>query len=86
MRSRGALLILLAGAACSGRTADVYPPDVVRNFMTECTARGDERACRCALQALERRFDIEQFRGFEARMREGTVPKEVVDAANACRR
>ena len=54
--------------------------------MTECTARGDERACRCALQALERRFDIEQFRGFEARMREGTVPKEVVDAANACRR
>jgi len=78
--------VALACAACSGRTADVYPPDVVRNFMNECTARGNERACRCALQALEQRFDIEQFRGFEARMRRGEVPKEVVDAADACRR
>jgi len=86
MRSRAALLLVLACAACRGRKADVYPPEVVSNFMSECTSRGNERACRCALEALERRFSIEQFRGFEARMRNGDVPREVVDAANDCRR
>jgi len=86
MRSRAALLVALAGAACGRRSADVYPPDVVQNFMSECTARSNERACRCALEVLERRFSIEQFRGFEARMREGVVPEEMVDAATGCRR
>ena len=80
MRRQAALLITVACAACGGRGADVYPPDVVRNFMSACTARSDERVCRCALDALERRFSIEQFLGFEARMRGGEMPKEMMNA------
>ena len=87
MRGRAAaLLIVTVCAACGGRSDDVYPRDVVRNFMSECTLRSEERVCRCALEALERRFSIEQFLGFEARMRDGAVPKEIVDAAAGCRR
>ena len=86
MRSRAALLVALACAACGRRSADVYPPDVVQNFMSECTARSNERACRCALEVLERRFSIEQFLGFEARMRGGEMPKEIIDAVAGCGR
>ena len=86
MRRQTALLIAMVCAACGGRSADVYPPDVVRNFMSACTARSDERVCRCALDALERRFSVEQFLAFEARMRGGEMPKEMIDAVAGCRR
>jgi len=86
MRRQTALLIAMVCAACGGRSADVYPPDVVRNFMSACTARSDERVCRCALDALERRFSVEQFLGFEARMRSGEMPKEMIDAVAGCGR
>jgi hypothetical protein len=86
MRRRAALLIAVACAACGGRGADVYPPDVVQNFMSACTAGSDERVCRCALDALERRFTVEQFLGFEARMRGGEMPKEMIDAVAGCGR
>ena len=86
VRRPAALLVAMACAACGGRGADVYPPDIVRNFMSACTARSDERICRCALDALERRFSIEQFLGFEARMRGGEMPKEMVDAVAGCGR
>jgi len=49
----------------------VYPAEVVDNFMTECTTRSDARVCRCALDALERRFTLQQFLDFEARLRAG---------------
>ncbi|TMA34936.1 MAG: hypothetical protein E6J83_17900 [Deltaproteobacteria bacterium] len=86
MRLPAALLVAMACAACGGRGADLYPPDVVQNFMSACTARSDERICRCALDALERRFGIEQFLGLEAHMRGGEMPKEMIDAVAGCGR
>jgi len=82
---RRALLVVVLGALAGCRRADVYPPDVVRNFMASCTARTDARICRCALDALERRFPLETFQAFEARMRAGEMPKEMVDAVADCR-
>src|SRR5205823_2535245 len=86
MRRRAGLLIAVACAACGGRGADVYPPEVVRNFMGACTARSEEGVCRCALDALERRFSVEQFLAFEARMRAGEMPKEMIAAVAGCGR
>ena len=86
MRRRAGLLIAVACAACGGRGADVYPPEVVGNFMSACTARSDEGVCSCALDALERRYSVEQFLGLEARMRGGEMPKEMIDAAAGCAR
>jgi hypothetical protein len=80
-----ALGSVVLAAACA-RHEDVYPPDVVRNFLTACVPRADERICRCALDALQRRFSLEQFRAFEARMRAGDMPKEMLDAVTGCRR
>ena len=84
-RMRPLLLLLLLLAACGRRQEDVYPPEVVQNFMHGCTARSEERACRCALDALQSRFSIDEFRGFEAQMSKGEVPKEMADAAASCR-
>ena len=84
MRTLLVLGALVLVAACD-RTKDVYPPEVVDNFMQSCTRNAAKRDCRCTLEALERRFDVEQFRGFEERMRRGEVPKELVDATAECR-
>jgi hypothetical protein len=86
MRGRaGAALILAACLGCGRRPADVYPEDVVRNFMTSCTTRSDERACRCAIDALQRRFTVDEFRAVETRMLAGELPKEALDAVAGCR-
>ena len=57
---RIALVVLVLLAACH-RTEDVYPKEMVDNFMQNCTQRGDKRSCRCELDALQRRFTVEQF-------------------------
>jgi len=83
-RAAAAGLLVLA-AACGGASRDVYPPDVVDNFMRGCTARSAPATCRCALDKLQDRFSVDEFKGFESRLRQGEVPKEMADAALSCR-
>jgi hypothetical protein len=78
-------LAALLALACR-RAPDVYPSDVVANFMASCTTRSEERVCRCAIDALQQRFTLEEFRGFEGRMRAGELPQESMDAVAGCRR
>ena len=85
MRALVMLLLLLAGVLACRRTADVYPPEIVRNFMTTCTTRSSERVCRCAIDALQQRYTLDEFTRFETRMRSGEVPKEMMDAVAGCR-
>jgi hypothetical protein len=86
MKRRALVLVVVCGALGCRREPDVYPADVVRNFLTACTTRSDERVCRCAIDTLQHRFTLEQFEGFEARMRTGEAPKEMMDAVGECRR
>jgi hypothetical protein len=79
------LLALLSAAPGCHRPVDVYPPEVVRNFMATCTTRSEERVCRCAIDALQRQFTLAEFQGREARMQAGEVPKDVLDAVAECR-
>src|SRR2546430_8683318 len=74
MRRRSMLLLATAWAGC--RHADVYPAEVVNNFMTECTTRSDAGVCRCALDALERRVTLPPFLAFSAPLRPRAGPKE----------
>jgi hypothetical protein len=86
MRGRArAIGTLVLAAACGDGSSHPYPPEVVDNFMRGCTAQSAPATCRCALDALQERFSVEEFRGFEARMRRGEVPREMVDAASTCR-
>ena len=75
----------MAGCLACGRHEDVYPPEVVENFMDACTVQGDRATCRCALDTIERRFTIDEFHAFETRMRAGEMPKEMIDAVSGCR-
>jgi hypothetical protein len=83
-RSRAAGLVLLVlAAACGGNS---YPPDVVQNFVDSCKVRSDERTCRCAITAIQRRYTLEQFNDYEAEMRAGRVPAEMMEVVSDCQR
>ena len=61
-----------------------YPDELVRNFLSECEKRGDRRNCRCTIDAIRRRFTVEEYGAIEARMAKGDVPREMMDVVNAC--
>jgi hypothetical protein len=75
--------LLLLVAACGGNS---YPPDVVKNFVDSCKQRSSERTCACAIRAIQRRYTLEQFMAFEAEMRQGRVPGEMMEVVADCQR
>ena len=81
-----AVLLAAAAAACRDAHDDVYPAEVVQNFMESCTVRGSVGACRCTLDAIQRRFTVEEFRALEDRARRGEPPKEMTELVAACTR
>lgn len=71
-----------------------YSDEVVENFLTGCRAQADkrlrsstvvERACRCSIDAIRRRFTIDEYRALEARMAKNDVPREMIEAIAECR-
>lgn len=62
-----------------------YPEDVVENYLKACRQRGDARMCRCTIDAIRRRFTIEEYRAIEARIAKGEMPKELLAALDDCR-
>lgn len=76
-------MVLVAG--CRRAPANTYPPEVEEGFLRSCATRVDRRMCRCALDQLEERYTVDEFRAFEARVVKGEIPKEIADAVAACR-
>ena len=65
---------------------EAYPADLVANMVGSCRAQSDdERRCRCAVDAIRRRFTITEYLALEARVRAGQVPPEMVAAVGDCR-
>jgi hypothetical protein len=64
---------------------EAYPDDVVRNYMAACTQRASIGRCRCTLDAIRRRFGIDEYRAMEERIAKGDVPREMMDVVSACR-
>jgi hypothetical protein len=65
---------------------EAYPRDVVDNFVAACTKQGDAGTCRCTIDAVRRRFTIDEYRGMEARIAKGEMPRELVAALQDCGR
>jgi len=64
---------------------EAYPEDLVRNFLTNCRVRSDERRCRCAIDAIRRRFTVAEYRVLEVRLMAGEMPPEMAAAVDDCR-
>jgi hypothetical protein len=64
---------------------EAYPPDVVENYMTACTQRGTARGCRCTIDAIRRRFTVDEYLAMEARIAKGDVPREMLVVIDDCR-
>ena len=64
---------------------EAYPAELVENFLTACEQRGDRRSCHCTIDAIRRRFTIDEYRAMEARIEKGDVPREMLTALNDCR-
>jgi len=64
---------------------EAYPSDVVENYLGACKQRGDARSCRCTMEAIRRRFTIDEYRAMEARIRKGDVPREMLSVVDDCR-
>jgi hypothetical protein len=62
-----------------------YSPQVVENFLSACMKNSDARTCRCALDAVRRRFTIDEYRALEARIAQRDVPRELLAALDDCR-
>jgi hypothetical protein len=62
-----------------------YPDETVANFLRACEARSRADLCRCTLDAIRRRFTIDEYRAFEGRIARGDVPAELVAATEDCR-
>jgi hypothetical protein len=86
-RIRAAVLgaVLAGGAGCGGGPPNPYPDEVVDNFVTACRANAPEKVCTCAIDRIQRRFTLDEFRAFEQRLAQGETPKELVDAVADCR-
>lgn len=75
----------LTAAACRSAPENPYPDEVVENFVVTCRTRADERVCQCAIDHIQRRYTLEEFRAHEARISQGEVPRELVEAVDGCR-
>jgi hypothetical protein len=80
----GVGLALLAASGCAGDPPNPYPSEVVETFVASCRTRSDERICRCAIDRIQRRWSLDEFKAFEARLAQGEVPKELVDSVAEC--
>jgi hypothetical protein len=78
--------VLLALSACRGGPPNPYPSEVVETFVASCRTRADESLCRCAIDRIQRRWSLDEFKAFEARMAGGEVPKELVDSVADCQK
>jgi hypothetical protein len=79
-------LVLLALSGCRGGPPNPYPPEVVEAFVASCRTKADESICRCAIDRIQRRWSLDEFKAFEARLADGDVPKELVDSVDGCKK
>jgi hypothetical protein len=77
-------LALLAIASCGGGPPNPYPDDVVKNFVDSCRTRAAESVCTCAIDKIQRRWTLDEFKALEARLAQGEMPKELVDTVADC--
>jgi hypothetical protein len=71
--------------ACGGGT-EHYPREVRHNFLSACQSNGGTRSrCACALDKIESKVSLKQFKRDEAALRAGgSLPRVYTDAVADC--
>jgi len=75
---------VLLSAGCGGGPPNPYPQEVVDTFVASCREHSDESVCRCAIDRIQRRYSLDEFKAFEARIKQGEVVKEMIDTVSEC--
>jgi hypothetical protein len=81
-------LAIVASVACSGGNDHKFPDDVRKSFIETCTQSGaNDKQCNCALDKLEAKYSVQQFRDLERRITSGdaSAEAEIAPIATACR-
>lgn len=76
--------MLLALSGCRSGPPNPYPSEVVETFVSSCRTNAAESVCRCAIDRIQRRWSLDEFKAFEARVADGDVPKELVNSVADC--
>jgi hypothetical protein len=71
---------------------NVYPPEVVNGFITQCTAQASNidpalmrSLCSCTMDEFQNRYSFEEFRKIGMGMEKGqAMPQEFSDIMNFC--
>ena len=83
----GAVTFVLALAGCGGKEEEEYPASVQRNFLDACKKAGSStKQCECALNNLEEKLSLKEFKREETAIEAGRPPsREITDAVADCR-
>jgi len=76
---------LLTG--CGGGNQREYPSTVRENFLNLCllTSGGQQKNCSCALNEVQKEFDLEEFVKLEIQMTNtGQLPEELAGVIAKC--
>ena len=95
MRIRWLVFSVVAGAfvalavACGGGDGDGgdrnYPDQVRNNYMTSCTrSGGTQEQCRCTLEAVEAKYNLDEFTQLEQDIAKGQRFEELTSIVTGC--
>jgi hypothetical protein len=71
------MVTVLAGCGGGGGGGEDFPPEVVNEFLASCEAQGTSReVCQCALDKLEDKYSIEEFREEAVKLSQGEASEE----------
>jgi hypothetical protein len=84
---RGLIMIVAAATFAAGCSNGSYPPQVVENFMSSCTAQpgATDAACSCAIERIQEEMTLDEFQAAEAEIQAGGSPPELIDIIEECR-
>ena len=88
----GKALAQLQPDSSSQPPANIYPDDVVKNYINACVANAssvlDEASaadmCACTISELEKKYTLEEFAELANNLQNGEVPNNITEIAATC--
>ena len=82
--SLGLGVLLAFSIACGGGDRK-YPAEVRSNFLNSCSSSGGSSSqCSCALEAIEKKYSLDDFVKLESRITQGQTVDELTSIVLKC--